>query len=167
MAKKNAKAYVVKLKAGVIVRHRGKILLIRERDNRTHQYRWNIIKGTFEPGKDASIIETAIREAREEAGAKIKPKYFLSTYYLLDGDNSLMMFTFIADLVDQKIGVLPQEIQSRYGTDNIIEARFFTRKELSKLKPGDFIGMRGYLAIRDYLKGIKFPLSIVKTLPPQ
>lgn len=167
MAKKNTKRFIIKLKAGVIVRYRGRVLLIRERNNRTHHYKWNIIKGTFEPGKDSSILETATREAREEANAKIKLKYFLATYYLLDKQNALMMFTFIADLLDPRAGVSPQEIQSKYGNENVIEVKFFTRQELSKLKPKDFIGMRGYLAIQEYLKGTKFPLSIIKTLPPK
>lgn len=160
--------FTVKLKAGVIVRHRGQVLLIRERNNRTRRYAWNVIKGTFEPGKDASIIETAIREAREEANAKIKPRYLLRTYYLLDRNDALMMFVLVADLIDSRIGVAPREVQAQYGTrGNIIETRFFTRKELLKLKPSDFVGMRGYLAVRDYLSGKRFPLNILHTLPPK
>lgn len=167
MTKKNIKEYVTTLKVGVIARYRGRVLLIRERNNRTHRYAWNIIKGTFEPYKDDSIFDTAIREAREEANAKIKLKYFLATYYLLDGRDALMMFTFVADLIDPRVQVSPQKLQAQYGNDNVIEVRLFTKQQLSRLKPKDFIGMRGYLATRDYLKGIKFPLNIVIILPPK
>lgn len=167
MTKKNIKEYVTTLKVGVIARYRGRVLLIRERNNRTRRYAWNIIKGTFEPGKDNSIFDTAIREAKEEANAKIKLKYFLATYYLLDGRDALMMFTFVADLLDPRVRVPPQKLQAQYGNDNVIEVRLFTEQQLSRLKPKDFIGMRGYLATRDYLKGIKFPLNIVIILPPK
>lgn len=161
------KEYEIKLKAGVVVCYRGRVLLIRELNRNTNCYKWNIIKGMFEPGKDASILETAVREAKEEANAKIKLKYFLSTYYLLDKNNSIMMFTFIADLLDPHIKALPKEVQAKYGEDDVIEVKFFTKQELLKLKPEDFIGTRGYLAIQDYLKGIRFPLSIIQTLPPK
>lgn len=168
MTQKDAEIYGVKLKAGVIVRHRGKVLLIRERHNSRHPYRWNIIKGTFEPGRDASILDAAIREAREEANAKIKLKWFLGSYYLLDSRDALMMFTFIADLLNSNIQVLPEENQAKYSkSENIAEVRLFTRKELTQLKPKDFVGLRGYLAIRDYLKGTKFPLGVINTLSPK
>ena len=36
-----------------------------------------------------------------------------------------------------------------------------------KLKPKDFVGMRGYLAIQEYLKGTRFPLGMIKILPPK
>ena len=167
MTKKSTKNYTVKLKAGIVIRHRGKVLLIRERNNRLHQYRWNIIKGTFEPGKDSSILETAVREAREEAGAKIKLKYFLAAYYLLDGQNALMMLTFVADLLDPRVGAPSPKLQSKYGSDNVIGVKLFTKKDLTKLKPKDFVGMRGYLAIQEYLKGTRFPLGMNKILPPK
>lgn len=167
MTKKNIKEYVTTLKVGVIARYRGRVLLIRERNNRTRRYAWNIIKGTFEPDKDDSIFDTTIREAKEEANAKIKLKYFLATYYLLDGRDALMMFTFVADLLDPRVQVSPQKLQAQYGNDNVIEVRLFTEQQLSRLKPKDFIGMRGYLATRDYLKGVKFPLNIIKILPPK
>ena len=158
---------MVILKAGVIVRNRGRILLIKEQNHRTLEYKWNIIKGTFEPGRDSSIMATAVREALEEANANIKLKYLLAVFYLLDKQDALMMFTFIADLLDSKVQALPQEIQAIYGTDKVSDVRFFTKQELSKLKPKDFIGLRGYFAVQEYLKGIKFPLSIIKTLLPK
>lgn len=158
------KEYKVKLKAGVVVYHKRRVLLIREFNRNSNCYKWNIIKGTFEPGKDASILDTAIREAKEEANAKIKLKHFLSTYYLLYKQNALMMFVFSAELLNQNVKALPQKIQAKYGEDNVIEVRFFTKQELLKLKPEDFIDTRGYLAIHDYLKGIKFPLKIINVI---
>lgn len=167
MTMKNAKDYIIKLKAGVIVRYHGKVLLVRERHSPANYYKLNIIKGTFEPDKDDSILETAVREAREEANARIKIKWLLSTYYLLHGKNALMMFTFIADLINpRQVKVLPENIQFRHSErERIIEVKLFTRKELAKLKLKDFVGMRGYLAVQDYLQGKKFPLELLITLP--
>jgi ADP-ribose pyrophosphatase YjhB (NUDIX family) len=158
------KRYTIKLKAGVVVRHQGKVLLIRERNNRLRRYRWNIIKGTFEPGIDASIVKTAIREAREEAGAKIAVRHLLATYFLLDKTDAIMLFVFVADLIGSRARVAPQKLQAK--NEHVVEARFFTRRELARLQPKDFVGMRGYLAIRDYLKGTIFSLNVIKTLPP-
>jgi len=161
------KNIVTTLKVGVIALYRGRILLIREQNNSTHRYAWNIIKGSFEPSKDDSILDTAIREAEEEANAKIKLKYFLANYYLLDGRKALMMFTFVADLLDPRVRISPRKVQAQYGCDKVIKAKLFTKQQLLRLKPEDFIGMRGYLATRDYLKGIKFPLSMIVILPPK
>lgn len=157
---------LVKLKAGVVIQYRGRVLLIRERHNPTHPYRWNIVKGTFEPGKDLSIMHTAIREAREEAHAKIKLRHLLGIYYLLDGHTSITMFTFIADLLksSSKISEKRSRLSQKNGED-IIEAKLFTKKELTVLKPKDFVGLRGYLAIQDYLHGKRFPLGCLTTLP--
>ena len=162
-------SYAIKLKASVIVRHQGKILLIREHHDPKHPYRLNIVKGTFEPDRDTSILETAVREAREEANAKIKLKYLLGAYYLLDGHNAIMTFTFIADLLNPKdIGIVSEKLQATYSkTEKVNMVRLFSRKELAKLKPKDFVGMRGYLAIQDYLKGTKFPLETLKALTPK
>ena len=169
MAKKMVPRYTVTLKASVVIRHHGKVLLIRERHNPRHPYRLNIIKGSFEPGKDISIFDAATREAREEANAKIKLKYLLSAYYLLYEQNALMTFTFIADLLNPRhVGVVSKKLQAQYSkTKRINEVKFFSRKELARLKPKDFVGMRGYVAIQDYLKGIRFSLAAVKTLPPK
>lgn len=165
MNKEKTKEYEVKLKAGVVVYHKRRVLLIRELNRNTNCYKWNIIKGTFEPGKDASILETAIREAKEEANAKIKLKHFLSTYYLLYKQNALMMFTFSAELLNQDVKALPKNIQAKYGEDDIIEVKFFTKQELLRLKPEDFIDTRGYFALHDYLKGKKIPLEIFNVIP--
>jgi 8-oxo-dGTP pyrophosphatase MutT (NUDIX family) len=169
MMERSKESFEIKLKAGIVILHKGKVLLIKEKNNRTGKYAWNIVKGTFEPGRDKSIEATAIRESMEEAGAKIKLKYLLGTYYLQDGKNALMMFTFIADLLNRtNVGIAPKEAQASYREgEDIVETRFFTRSELKKLKPKDFVGLRGYLAVKDYLDGRKLPLSALKTLAPK
>ena len=159
---------LVTLKAGVLVRYRGRVLLIRERNNRTRRYAWNIIKGTFEHTKDESILATAVREAREEANAIVKLRYLIGTYYLLDTGRALLMFAFIADLMDPRVAIAPKKLQMKYRLgEDIVEIRFFTKAQLSILRPKDFIGMRGYLVVRDYLAGRRFSLSAIHTLPPK
>src|SRR3989344_2040434 len=103
MNERNERQILVKLKAGVIVQHQSKILLIKELNNHTGQYGWNIIKCTFEPRQDATVMDTAVREAREEANAKISLRHLLGIYYLLYKSSSITMFTFVADLLDPKV----------------------------------------------------------------
>lgn len=164
--KKNNRDFQIKLKAAVIVQYRQRVLLIRELNNRTKQYRWNVIKGTFEPSKDRDIMATAIREAYEEARARIVLRHLLGIYYLRDQQDSITTFTFLADLVSSKVGLASKEQQARYRMgEDIIEIKFFTRDELQKLQLKDFVGKRGFLAIQDYLNGKKYPLLILQTLP--
>ena len=168
MNERNERQILVKLKAGVIVQHQSKILLIKELNNHTGQYGWNIIKGTFEPRQDATVMDTAVREAREEANAKISLRHLLGIYYLLYKSSSITMFTFVADLLDPKVFISPKEKQIKYRrNEDITEVKFFKRRELENLSPESFIGTYGYLATRDYLSGKKYPLSLITTLPPR
>lgn len=165
---KRFKKITIKLKAGVVVRSRGRVLLIRELNNRTGRYGWNIIKGTFEPGKDRNIMETALREAREEAHAKVKLRHVLGIYYLLDGCDSLTTFVFVADLINVRIRVANKKKQATHRAgEDIIEVRLFTRDQLKKLRPADFVGMRGFFAIQHYLNGKRFSLKLLKVLSPK
>ncbi len=168
MNKKNKQQILIKLKAGVVVQYQNKILLIKELNNHTGKYGWNIIKGTFEPQQDATVMDTAVREAREEANAKIELRYLLGAYYLLYKSSSITMFTFVADLLNPKVFVSSKEEQAKYRrNEEIIEVKFFKRRELENLPPESFVGTRGYLAIRDYLSGKKYPLGLITVLPPR
>ncbi len=156
----------VVIKVGAVARYQKKVLLVRERHNPAHPYRWNIIKGTFEPARDPSIVHALTREAREEARAHIKVKHLLGVYYLRDGHTSLTMFTFIADLLAPPKKIKRKRV-FRNNEEDIIETRLFTETELAKLKLKDFVGTRGYLAVQDYLRGKRFPAGLITTLPPK
>lgn len=158
----------IKLKAGVIIQYQKKVLLIQELNNRTGKHALNIIKGTFEPWQDTNIMDTAVREAREEANARVQLRSLIGIYYLKDGADALMMFTFVADLLDPNVYTAQKDVQKRYRLDeNITEVKFFTKNELTKLTAEDFVGIRGYLAIQDYLAGKHFPLELLRTLSPR
>lgn len=154
------------LKAGVVASHQGKILLIRERNNRTNRYGWNIIKGTFDARQDSSISATAIREAYEEAGVRIILRQLIGIYYLRDRGQDLLLFAFSATLRTTRPRVAKKSLQRTYRSgEDITEVRFFKRSELKQLQSKDFIGRRGYLVIQDYLAGHGYPLHLVHTLP--
>ncbi len=155
----------IKLKAAALIRHRGKVILIRERHNPLKPHRLNIVKGTFEPEKDSTIQAAAIREAKEEAGAKIKLKHLLGISHLRYEGDDIITFTFVADLVGTKFGVAAVEQQATFGSpESIADVKLYTRKELASFKPKDFVGVRAYQAVQDYLKGKKFSLDALKNV---
>lgn len=155
----------VTLKAGVVIVHHGRVVLIKERNNRTGRYAWNIVKGTYDARHDRSIQATAVREAWEEARAKVTLRAFIGTYYLRDRGRGLLLFAFTAHLKNQTFGTAPAWVQRTYrGNEHVTAVRLFSRAELRRLRPQDFIGRRGYLVIQDYLAGYAQPLDRIRTL---
>jgi len=72
----------IKIKVGVLVQKKNKLLLIKELDASRKQHYWNIIKGTFEPARDKNLFAAARRECLEEVGIKVNLKGVLNVFYL-------------------------------------------------------------------------------------
>lgn len=140
-----------------------KLLLIKERYSKNDDYRWNIIKGSFEPEIDKNLIIAAKREAREEANARIKIKSLLNIRQRLVGDTFILHFNFIADLLSGKLSLLSKEKQQKLGED-IIEIRLFSKTELIKMKDKDFVGPWVQPAIKAWFKGEKYDYQLIKSI---
>ncbi len=153
------------IKIGALVEKSGKLLLIKERRWQDAQYRWNIIKGTFEPRRDRDLLQAAQREAKEEASASIKIRGLLNILYLKKHHRSLIQFNFIADLEGSRYRVSRKEDQKKYRRDEeIAEVKLFSKQDLKKMKKREFMGERTYYAIHQWLQGKKYPARIVQTL---
>jgi ADP-ribose pyrophosphatase YjhB (NUDIX family) len=152
----------ISLKVGVLVVHGDKLLLIKERHAKNKEYCWNIIKGTFNSKKDKDIFMTVHREALEEAGIKMSIKSFLDVMIKNREDHhTTVQLNLIANLVSKKFK-LPSRKKQLKEDEDICEIKFFTKNELKKMGKGDFITERAFVATREWLKGKKSNISLLK-----
>jgi ADP-ribose pyrophosphatase YjhB (NUDIX family) len=160
---KTMRTNIVINKVGVLVEKSKKLLLIKELNTADGKYYWNILKGTFEPEKDKSYVDAAVRECKEEAGVDVKITHLLSVMYLSDQNKNkyVNQYNFIASI---KKGTphLSSEDEQEVRGENIIEIKFFDHKELVKLKKEAFINERAFLAVKDWLKDLRYDVKLLK-----
>lgn len=156
---KNQKEEKVKtlIKVGVVICRDNEVLLIREKNRKTQEYKWNIIKGTLENRIDQDLIAAAVREAYEEASVKIKVTGILNIMYLHELNKSIIMVTFLADLL--RAYSFKSVAQPGVGGEHISEVCWFDKDGLEALGVEDFIGYRGYCAVQDFLNGKRVSLD--------
>ena len=146
------------IKVGVLVGNKNKLLLIKELNDSNGKYYWNIIKGTFEPKKDRDFLETAKRECKEETGVSVKIKYLQSIMYVHKKNTT--QFNFGAS-IKKGIPKIPKPSDQKKRKENIIEVKFFNKKELVKMKEGDFMNKRAFLSAKNWVKGKRNDLGIL------
>jgi len=142
---------ITKIKIGVLAIERNKLLLIKELNSSDGKYYWNIIKGIFEPTKDKDFFEAAKRESREEAGIEIKLVNLINIVYLRKRDRKIIQFNFKA-LIKKSTPKLSIKNQYKVKNEDIMKVKFFTKKELKKMKKQEFINIRTFLTIRDWIE---------------
>jgi len=142
---------ITKIKIGVLAIERNKLLLIKELNSSDGKYYWNIIKGIFEPTKDKDFFEAAKRESREEAGIEIKLVNLINIVYLRKRDRKIIQFNFKA-LIKKSTPKLSIKNQYKVKNEDIMKVKFFTKKKLKKMKKQEFINIRTFLTIRDWIE---------------
>lgn len=147
------------IKIGVLVENKKEqLLLIKERNDSDNKYYWNIIKGTFEPEIDATFLETATREAKEEAGISIIPHALQSIMYLRK--RNVTQLNVIALLGEDAPKLSSREEQAQRN-ENITEIKFFTSQELQNMGEHEFMSKRTFQAIHKWLKKTSVSLDIL------
>lgn len=144
------------LKVGVLIERRGQLLLIKELNWRNKKYLWNIIKGTFDSVKDKDLLDTALREAKEEANARVKIKNLSNILYLKKHGTTLVQFNFVATLADlhwnpEKFARIQNKHDDGHKED-IIEVKFFSPRDLIKIPKKELMGERTYVSIKSWLQ---------------
>src|SRR3989344_3455802 len=151
------------IKVGVLVEHKGKLLLIKEKRWLDGAYRWNIIKGSFNPKQDRDLLGTALREAQEEANASIKIKNLLNIIYLQKDSQTLIQFNYTASLLGSHFAVSDTRQQKKYRSDeDIVDVKLFSKKELKAIKKRELVGKRTYASIQAWLRGKSNPLGAMQ-----
>ena len=150
-----------KIKIGVIISDQNRVLLLKEKIEKNPIPLWNIVKGTYGDSGPETIFETAIREAKEEAGVIVELTGLLGCYISQQNDDTRSQFTFLAKIINGT-PTLTAENEQVLLNENITELRWFNKEEIAKLSPSDFISNRIYTMISDWLKEENYSISAVK-----
>lgn len=115
--------------AGVVILNgRGDILLVRERGVPGQMDKtglWHIPSGSVEDGENPQ--DTAVREAYEETGLRVRLSKYLNTYLGRFPDGALVLrHIWLAE-------PLPGQAVAPTFTDEVAEARYLSREEFAVL----------------------------------
>jgi NAD+ diphosphatase len=150
----------IQVKVGVVVTDKdGRVLLIKEKLETKPCALWNIIKGSHESGE--AMEEAALRECQEEAGIQVEMKAFLGVYVSEEGEKMRIQFNFLAYVTETSTR-LADKSEQELRDEAIEEARWFTREEIQKMSPEEFVSPRSYEVLQDWMSGQSFPPSVCK-----
>jgi 8-oxo-dGTP pyrophosphatase MutT (NUDIX family) len=153
----------INIKTCAVVEQGGRVLLIKEWSNKRNGYFWNLIKGTFDKEENESLTDCAIREAQEEAGLEIEIDDLISCYCYSDKVVGLQ-FNFLAHPKDgSKIKLIDKSEQEERDED-IIELKWFTKKDLFVIKPEEFISRRISNVLRDWKNNKSYAFDDLRTI---
>jgi 8-oxo-dGTP diphosphatase len=133
----------------------GRYLLVREAKESARR-RYNLPAGKPELGE--TLIEAAVREAREETGLDVDIAHLVGIYHCPKTSEGfgVVNFVFAAETLGGELTPSPQHP----------EARYFTRAEIADLAAERLIrGTHIQLAIADHEDGKRLPLSLVQVVP--
>jgi len=156
------KKICLQIKTGVIIENEnGDILLIKEKVKKRNRPLWNIIKGTYENHKE-TVFESAIRECKEESSVDVELKNILGIYFFNENVQQTILICFTANILSG-IPAISEYRQQKANGEDIQEVRWFSRKDLSQIRPKQFISSKIFNIIRDWQYGMSYPLEVFKT----
>ncbi|MBU4245601.1 MAG: NUDIX domain-containing protein [Nanoarchaeota archaeon] len=138
---------------GALVQKDGKILLVQEAKERVRGL-WNFPAGGFDPPED--IADGARREVKEETGFDVKLDGLVGIYQNppnTDNDFMRIHFRFKALIVSGELNIPKNEI---------MDARWFTPKEILAMDDSKLRGKTIKAVVRDYLSGKLYPVDSLK-----
>lgn len=151
-----------KIKIGVIITNKeNKILLIKEKLEDKPIPLWNIIKGTYGDNGEETIFEAAIRECQEEAGVKVNLTNLLGCYIAQRPGKTRIQFNFLAEIIEGEPSLANKKEQKSRDED-ISELRWFSKEDITKMNPDEFISKRTYTAVRDWIEGKSYSLDSLR-----
>ena len=154
----------VQIKVSLSVFKDNSILLIKEWSNKRSGYYWNIIKGSLEEKSGETIIECAEREAEEEAGLKVKVSGFVSCFIFPKEVGLGIQYNFLGEPVSGSNFSMPPKKEQEDRNEDIQEIKWFSKEDLLKIKPKDFISKRTRVVIGAWIEGRTYPLDIFQQL---
>jgi len=120
-----------------------------------------MVKGSYGDNGDEIIFEAAKRECQEEASVKVDLIGTLGTYISKENDRMRIQFNFIAKIIEGEPKVAPMDEQ-KSKDEFIQEIKWFSKKELLKISPKEFISNRSYQVIQDWMSGSRYLLDAYK-----
>lgn len=136
----------------VLVDKDDRIYLIKEEDkHRISMGRWNLPGGSVD--NEESLVESVIRETKEETGYDAKAISMLGCYKCKKGDNSWIYTVFKAEVVGE----------AEEKTDpGVKQGKWFTGKEFLKLGPSRIVHSDMKLVYKIALENRGLPIESVK-----
>ena len=134
--------------AALIINKKDEVLLIKEKYKPEDKPKWNLVKGTFDNDKE-TLDDCIIREIKEEVGVKAKDPVLKNIFHYGDRDNSRILFVFV---VNKFLGTifLDSEDNQSSRSENILDFKWFSQKEIKKLSKKDFMAPYVFLSLKDY-----------------
>ena len=154
----------VQIKVSLIISKNNAILLIKEWSNKRVGYYWNIIKGSYEEESGETIIECAERETEEEAGLKVKVSGFVSCFIFPREVGFGIQYNFLGEPVSGSNFSIPPKKEQEDRNEDIQEIKWFSKEDLLKIKPKDFISKRTRFVIDAWIEGRTYPLDTFQQL---
>ena len=122
------------IKVGTLITNqKGDILLIKEKYSADSSYKWNIIKGTYDNISE-TLEDCIVREIKEEVNIDIKDVVLRRVYGYGNEENKRILFIFIGKIDKDNVVF---NFKNKMKDEYIIEAKWFTKKELLNLPPKD------------------------------
>ncbi len=147
------------IKVGLLITNKEELLLIKEWSNNKNGYFWNVVKGSFEPEKDKTLAECAIREADEEIGVKITLEKFINLV-IKHGFSTRIYVNLVASITNGEPRVASDENQKLLKED-IKEVKWLKKDDLKKMPEEEFINDVVFMAISKWLSGETYPLELL------
>lgn len=143
----------INIKVAALIIKNGKLLLIKEKNNKNNRYYWNLVKGTFELEKDKNIISAIRREVLEEVNIKIEIDRLFSVHFKNKKNKMIIQFNLLVH-TNQTPKLSSKQFQKKLDED-IVDCKFFSKKEIKFFKKTYFMNERAYYSVRDWAYNIE------------
>jgi len=150
----------IKIKVAVIIEGSdNRVLLIKEKLAKKQTALWNVIKGTHDSGE--TIFEAAIRECGEEVSLAVTLDNALGVYISEEQGKRRVQFNFLAHTNSLPPKLASTEEQASRD-EHIEEMRWFTKNEIKTMCVDEFVSVRTFELLHDWIDGRVFPLEVYK-----
>lgn len=143
----------------LIIEHEGRFLMVEEtNEDQGDRLVFGMPSGHIEAKE--SIFDAALREGYEETGCEVELTALTGIYDYVKDYETIERFCFAA-----KLKSVPEVFSPRDPDHEIRSARWYTKEEIEEGKSRWRTRLVG-LCMDDYLKGQRYPLSILHTIVP-
>lgn len=143
----------------LIIEHEGRFLMVEEtNEDQGDRPVFGMPSGHIEAKE--SILDAALREGFEETGCEVELTALTGIYDYVKDYETIERFCFAA-----KLKSVPEIFSPRDPDHEIRSVRWYTKEEIEEGKSMWRTRLVG-LCMDDYLKGQRYPLSIIHTIVP-
>lgn len=145
----------------LIIKDDGEFLLIKEWSKKKQGYFWNIIKGTFDPGRDLNVLDALVRETKEEVNLLCDTVGLLGIFQGTENGNFLLHFNFLSKPSKSITPQLPKE----FGPDEeTVDYQWISKAKFDEMDLSEFMSDKVRLIVdQRYKDQMIYPLSILTT----